>query len=205
MRKFDDLTGKKFGKLTARFRTTRKAINGKMRSYWTCDCDCGNEIELLKQYLTGKWYPTTHCGCLVIPTDEKTKKLIKLDKADKHLLDKSCWYIAKQGYVRGTVDGKLHLLHRYILGNPEGAVDHINGDKLDNRRSNLRAVPYTINNLNRHHKAKNSTGHIGVIQKGLRFYASICNPRISLGAYDNLEDAIYIRECARDFIMHDYK
>lgn len=40
-------------------------------------------------------------------------------------------------------------LHRYILGDPEGLqIDHINGDRLDNRRANLRIATSTQNKCN---------------------------------------------------------
>lgn len=66
------------------------------------------------------------------------------------------------GYARFCADGsKMIMFHRYIL-KPEGDLvcDHINGDKLDNRKKNLRYVTRRQNLLNR--KLKNNTGYIGV-------------------------------------------
>ena len=64
-------------------------------------------------------------------------------------------------YARLCDNGKMIMFHRYIL-KPEADLvcDHINGDKLDNRRKNLRNVTRRQNMLNR--KLKNTTGYISV-------------------------------------------
>lgn len=53
-------------------------------------------------------------------------------------------------------------LHRAILQAPPGnlVVDHLNGDRLDNRRENLRLVTKAINNVNR--RTKGQQGYIGI-------------------------------------------
>ncbi len=52
-----DVTGQRFGRLTA---TQRSARGG--RSYWLCDCDCGNQTSVaLNKLKTGH---TQSCGCL---------------------------------------------------------------------------------------------------------------------------------------------
>jgi len=58
--------------------------------------------------------------------------------------------ISARGYVRGWVDGKPVYLHRLIAGTPKGKdTDHRDGDKLNNRRSNLRVCTRSQNNANR--------------------------------------------------------
>lgn len=57
-----DITGKKFGRLTAiKFHHNKIRSNGKTRQYWLCKCDCGNEKIVLKSAL-GK--TVFSCGCL---------------------------------------------------------------------------------------------------------------------------------------------
>lgn len=47
-------------------------------------------------------------------------------------------------------------LHRLVVGNPKGMVDHINGDPFDDRRENLRIVTNSQNQMNSKGKAHSS-------------------------------------------------
>lgn len=60
------------------------------------------------------------------------------------------WYLSDTGYaVRKTNEGFMRL-HRLVAETPEGMVtDHLNGDKLDNRKSNLRVCTQKDNVRNR--------------------------------------------------------
>ena len=72
----------------------------------------------------------------------------------------SSWHIGSKGYVLGA--GK-RLMHRLILGAPAGlTVDHISGDKLDNRKVNLRLASWRENIRNRGASAANKSGFKGV-------------------------------------------
>ncbi len=59
MSKMVDLTGQKFGRLTA-IKPVRKPNDGKL--YWECLCDCGNTKVILGSNL--KSGATKSCGCL---------------------------------------------------------------------------------------------------------------------------------------------
>lgn len=59
------------------------------------------------------------------------------------------WTMDQTGYAVGNVDGKRTSLHRYVMRAEKGEiVDHVNGDKLDNRRCNLRIVTARQNRWN---------------------------------------------------------
>lgn len=84
---------------------------------------------------------------------------------DEYLeLSKLAWQLNSVGYARRTIrirgSGKYKtlLLHRFIMNAQDGMiVDHINGNKLDNRKANLRITTQSENLLNRHKRKKNPT------------------------------------------------
>jgi len=60
------------------------------------------------------------------------------------------WSMDKSGYVRGWKDGKCIRIHELVLQKKDGLeTDHISGDKLDNRRSNIRLCTHQQNMSNR--------------------------------------------------------
>lgn len=121
-------------------------------------------------------------------------KFAMVDKCDFDKLSQYKWYLSKVGYAaRGeTIDGKRKTIymHRQILQTPEDKeVDHINKNKLNNCRDNIRECSRRQNNANR--KLKSKTGFIGVEKKGNKYRAYIKGvaKRISIGYFENLTDA----------------
>jgi hypothetical protein len=84
-----------------------------------------------------------------------------------------------RGYMHIKVDGHRHYTHRlawlYMTGSwPEQHVDHVNGNRCDNRWSNLRAADHYINAHNRRKaQSNNKLGLMGVCKRGNRFLAQI--------------------------------
>lgn len=135
-------------------------------------------------------------------TDEDVYTL--LDEEDYGWCKQWKWQQSKQGYARrnvsyrdsnGKIKWKTVQLHRAILGVEELAdktlcVDHINGNRLDNRRENLRIVDLSVNASNRH-TVLSSTGHLRVTEQNGRFLARIRTDHksIYLGSYASADDA----------------
>lgn len=80
-------------------------------------------------------------------------------------------------YASRRINGKLIKMHRFILGleDPKICVDHINGNTLDNRISNLRICTWAQNLRNSAIKPSNKSGYKGVCfsEKLNRFRATI--------------------------------
>ena len=119
---------------------------------------------------------------------------------DDYFLELSAfkWCVLRCGYpVRATWKNGVHrlmLIHRQILNVPLGAIiDHKNGNKLDNRRENLRVCTHQQNIYNCKRSKNNKTGFTGVCWDKSRnkFTAYISNnyAHIHLGRFDNAIDA----------------
>lgn len=103
------------------------------------------------------------------------------------------------GYKEGRKQNKKVYMHREILGAiPDGMVtDHINRDKLDNQRNNLRVVTQLVNAQNK--GASGVTGVRGVSLNHGRYRARIFpnGQRIYVGNFATLEEAAVAVERAR--------
>lgn len=73
------------------------------------------------------------------------------------------WGIDKRGYVVNNREGHVKL-HHTVLGRKE-VTDHRDGDKLNNRRGNLRPCTYAGNNRNSKIPKNNTSGYKGVSQR----------------------------------------
>lgn len=125
---------------------------------------------------------------------------------------KECFNYVNAGYMRSKIFGKDYAAHRvaWALHHgawPSGMIDHIDGDRHNNRASNLRVVSPTENSRNSSLGSKNTSGHLGVrleTRTG-KWIASITNDRrqIRLGSFAEKEAAVAARKAAeREFGYH---
>jgi len=76
-------------------------------------------------------------------------------------------------------------MHRLLCAAPESSdVDHINGDKSDNRRSNLRVATRSQNLANRSQRAGKAFKGTNALGRKFRAYGSVANKSIALGTFD---------------------
>jgi hypothetical protein len=132
-----------------------------------------------------------------------------IDAADEPLVRALTLYRGINGYVYFSVwrDGKSRprTLHGFLMQPSKGAhVDHINGDKLDNRRVNLRVVSPQLNQVNRKRLNKNNLSGIrGVAfvpqlspNKPWRAQITVNRKNYHLGLFETAEEAKVARRQA---------
>lgn len=232
MRTRINLLGQKFGKLLVINKAEDYiSPNGKVISRWLCLCDCGNKCIKKTQAL--RRGTTRSCGCL--QKEERKKTYFKVtpnkyevnenyvigytNKNEKFYFDledfdkvkERTWYINKYGYPMASKTAIFEptLMHRLIMGaNKNEYVDHINHNKYDNRKSNLRIVSRSQNSMNIGRRKNNTSGVTGVyLQKNGKWIARITanNKNIYLGIFENKEEAIISRHKAEDLYYGEYK
>ena len=154
-------------------------------------------------------YETLQWQSMIISIKNSQKK-ITVSECDSHLAGVS-WQLNSVGYARrtirerGTGKYKTILMHRHILQAKDGeVVEHINGDKLDNRRSNIRVCTQS-ENLSRRVKTNKpySSGFYGVSKridyrtknKRIRWQAQlVVNGKHFCKVFDKEEDAARYRD-----------
>lgn len=111
---------------------------------------------------------------------------------------------SRTGYYNGAIFWKSYLKHRVIWAMhygewPDGIIDHINGNTLDNRIANLRIVNDLENMHNQKLRTTNKSGVIGVYQKPMGSWIAritVNRKTTFIGQYRKLEDAIAARKKA---------
>lgn len=121
-------------------------------------------------------------------------------------------HIHQNGYHRLTWRLHVFLAHRIIwllqTGTwPTLSIDHINGDRSDNRWSNLRLATAAQNCQNRKISSRNKTGVTGVHQLKTgkwKAHIAINNRFMYLGQFDTKEEAAITRRAAELLFQKDF-
>ena len=129
------------------------------------------------------------------------------DKEDIDLVKKYCWYYNTCGYVTHKGKDGVIFLHRLVMdvADPNIEVDHKchprgNEHKVDNRKKNLTLATPSQNQMNLSLYKNNKSGVTGVFwlkeKRKWWAYIAVDNKRISLGYFENKNDAIKARKDA---------
>ena len=129
-----------------------------------------------------------------------------VDTEDFEYLNHWKWQLHVGGYAYRTVgntkmDRAVVYMHREVNHTPVGMLtDHINGNKLDNRKANLRTADKSLNATNTGLRKTNKSGYKGVSWSKLHnkweAYIWKNNKKYHLGIYENLTDAANNRKKA---------
>lgn len=225
--RFEDLTGKKFGKLTVIRHIGRVAVgtNGQYSQLWECMCECGNRCNVNSRSL--KSYNTKSCGCIngeLLRQNHLNRYDLSgeygigycknggefyFDIEDFPVVKKYTWHLNDNGYVITTYKFQHIRMHRLLCNMSEDdelTVDHINHVTYDNRKSNLRICTKQQNGFNKTTPSNNISGHVGVKQYGDKYRAYIGKDgkTITLGTYASFEDAVTARERAERIYFKEF-
>ena len=116
------------------------------------------------------------------------------------------------GYTVIEINNKNIMAHRLVWmmynGSFEGFIDHIDGNRSNNRIENLRLATVLQNNWNRKTSKNNKTGVKGVhqLKANDKYQARICvgNKRLVLGTFDDLELAELVIQEARTIYHREF-
>lgn len=135
-------------------------------------------------------------------------KIVTIDKNDYELIKYYACHIDDRGYVGMHVDGNTKRLHKFLTGTGENElVDHIDSNKLNNCRSNLRMLHQKGNSQNKSKMNGTTSKYIGVNWDKARekwaCYIKHNENRKHLGRYTDEEYAsrrrdLYILEHCKD-------
>lgn len=122
-------------------------------------------------------------------------KYALVDNEEFEYLNQWKWHYHNLGYA---VRGRGIYMHKVINNTPKGfETDHINRNKLDNRKQNLRTVTQTQNRYNIGLQKNNTSGYKGVLwnkdRNNWMAYIYKNTKRIYLGSFSNINDAHNIR------------
>lgn len=135
-------------------------------------------------------------GKLNIPLTKGKNAVI--DECSKDTVSRYIWHFdGKYAATNTVVNGKRKKIrmHRLLLDAPSGLdIDHINGDRLDNRLTNLRVCTRSQNLRNQGLRSNNSSGYRGITyykpykKWAAQIYIDGKNKRI--GYFDDLASAV---------------
>lgn len=120
----------------------------------------------------------------------------RIDGADYDAVKGIRWKLSRDGYaVKESYGSGYSNMHRVLMQPPSHLfVDHIDGNKLDNRRCNLRLATPSQNAHNRGPSRNNTSGFKGVIyvkrEKKWRAKMTVQGKPIQIGDFKNKDDAV---------------
>lgn len=157
-----------------------------------------------------------------LPTLSRLNELLRLD-TESGLLYWKIWRgntasagsqagcCRQNGYWAIIIDGSEYASHRVIwkmvTGNdPVNEIDHINGNKSDNRPLNMREASRQQNNRNTGKRPKNPSGFVGVYKSGKGWRASVAmdGKLKHLGSFQSITAAAEIAAKARQQVFGEF-
>ena len=182
-------------------------------AYGLCSMHYQRKKDLGSEYARSKFDPNEMIVvgdvCEIQLYDQKNQPIAKaiIDAEDKHKVDRFKWHITRgktSFYVGRSTKCNPRLLHNLLIGNFDGTdIDHIDGNPLNNRKSNLRPATRSQNNVNSGINKNNTSGFKGVAKsrdrwlaqtskKGQHIYIGVFQSKIEAAkAYDKKAEELF--------------
>ena len=123
-----------------------------------------------------------------------------------------CQSVGIPGYIVVRVNYSLYLVHRiiYLMHNPDFdqslSIDHMDGNSLNNKIENLRAVTHKQNLRNQKRRSTNTSGVMGVYKHGDDSWTArikVDGVFMYLGLFKDFNEAVKVRKQAEvDYGFH---
>lgn len=156
----------------------------------------GDPLNLMPCNLTYCNASLSYLGNGTMRADLPGGKHFIFSEEDKELVERYSWYINKTGYVCTDVSrDERYYLHRLITGDEQtesSVTDHINMDKTDNTRDNLRVVSHRDNMWNRGTQSNSISVYKGVSRtRSGKFSVSVSTEYIGTYSSEIIAAGVY--------------
>lgn len=133
-----------------------------------------------------------YCEIILKNKEFKIVGFALIDIEDYELCKDYKWYLDSSGYARTSINGQKIRLHRFLLNPNKGEiVDHINRNRLDCRKKNMRIVSSKENAINKGVQSNNKSGIVGVYFTNGYWIARLKRDKLHLLKYfSTKEDAV---------------
>lgn len=198
---------------------TIKSVRADELGKSSCSCGCLHK-EMVSSISTGNKYSKKYntydlSGEYGIGYTSKGEEFW-FDLEDYDKIKDYCWNISPKGYVvcANNINGVKttsyfqRMLFKELPSSTEMQIDHINHNRFDNRKNNLRICTPSQNCMNKSLRPDNTTGVPGVYwyKPSNQWVAKICANKneIHLGYFDIFEDAVLARKQAEEKYFGEY-
>lgn len=211
---FIDMNGRKINRWTV---LNFDKLDHRGEAYWLCECDCGTVKSIAGYTLrTGTSKGCKKCRKIIrkgtkfrvegVVARFSTRKGVEfiVSREDANKISEYGWCLGTHGYIVASIDNQTVCLHRLLLAADKYQyVDHLNGDKLNNTRENLRVASTYQNSQNINISCRNTSGFKGVHfnkhEKKWQGNIRAFNKQYFLGWFDNKElAALAYNEAAKE-------